>query len=432
MNPMDEERFDAIVVGAGLAGCAAAYKMVQEGLEVLLIERGNYAGAKNMTGGRIYTHSLEKLIPDFREIAPLERKVTKEKISIISDNQATTIEYASNDYKENEESYTILRGRFDQWLAEQVEEAGGMVVAGVQADELILEDGKVVGVKVGEDDMYGNVVVIADGVNSMLAEKAGFRKPVTPEQMAVGAKDVYELSPELIEARFGQSEGEGTAWLSMGDVTRGLMGGGFIYTNKESISVGMVVSLAHIGQSDKNIEEMMNDFVATPAIAHLLKDAKLVERSGHVVPEAGFGGVSNLSGDGYVIVGDAAGLCMNLGYTVRGMDLAIESGIHAAQTIIEAKAAEDYSAAALKKYDDRVLNSPSIGGDMKLTAKFPEFMETDRIFKEYPQMVNGIMHDVFRVNDQGAEPIMKKMMRRVKKVGIINLAKDGWKGVHSL
>ena len=216
---MDEERFDAIVVGAGLAGCAAAYKMVQEGLEVLLIERGNYAGAKNMTGGRIYTHSLEKLIPDFREIAPLERKVTKEKISIISDNQATTIEYASNDYKENEESYTILRGRFDQWLAEQVEEAGGMVVAGVQADELILEDGKVVGVKVGEDDMYGNVVVIADGVNSMLAEKAGFRKPVTPEQMAVGAKDVYELSPELIEARFGQSEGEGTAWLSMGDVT---------------------------------------------------------------------------------------------------------------------------------------------------------------------------------------------------------------------
>ena len=429
---MDEERFDAIVVGAGLAGCAAAYKMVQEGLEVLLIERGNYAGAKNMTGGRIYTHSLEKLIPDFREIAPLERKVTKEKISIISDNQATTIEYASNDYKENEESYTILRGRFDQWLAEQVEEAGGMVVAGVQADELILEDGKVVGVKVGEDDMYGNVVVIADGVNSMLAEKAGFRKPVTPEQMAVGAKDVYELSPELIEARFGQSEGEGTAWLSMGDVTGGLMGGGFIYTNKESISVGMVVSLAHIGQSDKNIEEMMNDFVATPAIAPLLKDAKLVERSGHVVPEAGFGGVSNLSGDGYVIVGDAAGLCMNLGYTVRGMDLAIESGIHAAQTIIEAKAAEDYSAAALKKYDDRVLNSPSIGGDMKLTAKFPEFMETDRIFKEYPQMVNGIMHDVFRVNDQGAEPIMKKMMRRVKKVGIINLAKDGWKGVHSL
>ncbi len=429
---MDEERFDAIVVGAGLAGCAAAYKMVQEGLEVLLIERGNYAGAKNMTGGRIYTHSLEKLIPDFREIAPLERKVTKEKISIISDNQATTIEYASNDHKENEESYTILRGRFDQWLAEQVEEAGGMVVAGVQADELILEDGKVVGVKVGEDDMYGNVVVIADGVNSMLAEKAGFRKPVTPEQMAVGAKDVYELSPELIEARFGQSEGEGTAWLSMGDVTRGLMGGGFIYTNKESISVGMVVSLAHIGQSDKNIEEMMNDFVATPAIAPLLKDAKLVERSGHVVPEAGFGGVSNLSGDGYVIVGDAAGLCMNLGYTVRGMDLAIESGIHAAQTIIEAKAAEDYSAAALKKYDDRVLNSPSIGGDMKLTAKFPEFMETDRIFKEYPQMVNGIMHDVFRVNDQGAEPIMKKKMRRVKKVGIINLAKDGWKGVHSL
>ena len=74
---MDEEKFDSIVVGGGLAGLSAAYRMVQEGLNVVVVERGNYSGAKNMTGGRIYTHSLEKLIPDFREIAPLERKITK-------------------------------------------------------------------------------------------------------------------------------------------------------------------------------------------------------------------------------------------------------------------------------------------------------------------------------------------------------------------
>lgn len=429
---MDEEKFDAIIVGAGLAGSAAALKMAEAGLEVLLIERGNYAGAKNMTGGRIYTHSLEKLIPNFRETAPLERKVTKEKISILQDGEATTVEYACKEKAANEESYTILRGHFDQWLAEQVEEAGAMVVTGVQANELIIENGNVVGVKVGEDDMFANVVVIADGVNSMLAEKAGLRKRVTPDQMAVGAKDVYELSAEQIEARFGQAAGEGTAWLSMGDVTHGLMGGGFIYTNKESISVGMVVGLSHIGKSDANIEEMMNEFVSSPAIAPLLKDAKLVERSGHVVPEAGFNGISTLSGNGFVIVGDAAGLCINVGYTVRGMDLAIESGIYAAEAIIAAKEANNYSGQTLSAYDTKVLNSPSLGGDLKLYKNFPAFMENPRIFTTYPCMVNGIMHDVFTISDRGAEPIMKKMMKHVKSAGLVNLIKDGWKGVRSL
>lgn len=429
---MDEEKFDAIVVGAGLAGASAAYKMAQAGLEVLLIERGNYAGSKNMTGGRLYTHSLEKLIPNFREIAPLERKVTKEKISIIEGDQATTIEYSSQEKENNEESYTILRGRFDQWLAEQVEEAGGMVVSGVQANELLFENNKVVGVKVGEDDMFANVVVIADGVNSLLAEKAGFRKPIKPDQMAVGAKDVYELSPDVIEERFGHLDEQGTAWLSMGDITHGQMGGGFIYTNKESISVGMVVSLAHIGTAGANIEEMMNQFVSHPSIAPLLKDAKLVERSGHVVPEAGLNSVTKLSGDGFLIVGDAAGLCINVGYTVRGMDLAIESGIYAAETVIKAKEKNDYMATSLKTYDDLVMESPSLGGDLKLYKNFPAFLENDRIFTVYPKFVNSIMHDVFTINDKGCQPIMKKMFSRLKEVGLIQLAKDAWKGVRSL
>ena len=87
--------FDAVVVGAGCAGSVAAYQLASAGKSVLLIERGADAGAKNMTGGRIYTHSLEAVFPDFAEEAPLERKITTERISFITEDENTTMEFAS-------------------------------------------------------------------------------------------------------------------------------------------------------------------------------------------------------------------------------------------------------------------------------------------------------------------------------------------------
>lgn len=429
---MDEEKFDSIVVGGGLAGLAAAYKMVQAGLNVVVVERGNYSGAKNMTGGRIYTHSLEKLIPNFREVAPLERKITTEKISILVEDHGTTFQYNNSQKQYNEESYSILRSKFDQWLAEEVEQLGAFMVAGVQVTELLTDNGKIVGVKAGEDELYANSVIIADGVNSFLAEKLGVRPKLTSKDVAVGCKDVYELPSKVIEDRFNNVENEGTAWLSMGTMTHGSMGGGFIYTNKDSISVGMVVGLEHIENNSANIEEMMNEFISNPVIAPLFKDAKLIERSGHMVPEAGIKAVTALSGEGFLIAGDAAGLCINMGYTVRGMDLAIESGIYAAETIIEACQANNFSAQFLKKYDHKIKNSSSLGQDMKLYSKFPEFMENKRIFTTYPTMVNNIIKDVFKVSDKGGQTILKTVLKHVKSVGIINLIKDGWKGVRSL
>lgn len=429
---MDEEKFDSIVVGGGLAGLSAAYRMVQEGLNVVVVERGNYSGAKNMTGGRIYTHSLEKLIPNFREVAPLERKITKEKVSILSAETGTTFEYTEKNKKANAESYSILRGKFDQWLAEQIEEMGAFIVSGVQVTELIMDGNHVIGVKAGEDELYANTVIIADGVNSMLAEKMGVRNKVLPKDVAVGIKDVYELSEIVIEDRFNNNATEGTAWLSMGEITHGSMGGGFIYTNKSTISVGLVVGLEHIEDNPCNIEQMMNEFISNPVIAPLLKDAKLIEHSGHMVPEQGYNSVTHLSGDGYLVAGDAAGLCINIGYTVRGMDLAIESGIYAADTVIQATKENNFSRQFLKQYDEKVKNSSSLGKDLFLYKNTPAFLENKRIFTEYPTLVNHIMHDVFEVSDEGAKPILGKVLKHVKKVGILNIIKDAWNGVKSL
>ena len=428
---MDDERFDAIVVGAGLAGSAAAYRMAKAGLSVLLVERGEEVGAKNMTGGRIYTHTLEKLIPEFREDAPLERRVKKERISVLENGTATNVEYVRGKEDAEGESYTVLRARLDPWLASKAEEEGAMLISGIQASELLMKDGKVEGVRCGEDELFADVVILADGVNSLLAETAGLRKPVQPSQVAVGAKDVFELDEKTINDRFGLDENDGLACLMLGDITHGIMGGGFLYTNKTSISLGIVVGLEHIGESEKNIEEMLVELEEHPAISVLIKDAKLIERSGHMVPEAGLKGMSTLSGAGFLIVGDAAGLCMNLGFTVRGMDLAIQSGICAADTVIECVGKKSFTAQDLAKYDSQLMGTPC-GMDLKLYKDMPTFMETDRIFKDYPAFVNGLMYDVFTVTGKGEEPLFKKMMRHVNKVGVLNLAKDGWKGVRSL
>lgn len=428
---MSTEKFDVIVVGGGVAGSAAAYRLAQNGAKVLLIERGSYPGAKNMTGGRLYTHSLEVLIPDFRTKAPLERKVVKERISIMNQGQATTVEYHNQPADTDAESYVVLRSKFDRWLAGEAEKAGALLINRIQVTELIKEGYDIVGVRCGQDEMRADVVILADGVNSLLAERAGLRAPIQASEMAIGAKEVYSLSKQTIEDRFNVNPKEGAAWLFLGDMTHDLLGGGFLYTNDTSLSVGVVVGMAHIGESDATIEEMMEEFTRSPIIAPLIKGGKLIERSGHVVPEAGIKAVSTLSGNGFVIIGDAAGLCINMGYTVRGMDFAIASGMYAADAILACREVGDFSAAALKKYDTLLMDS-FVGRDLKLYRNFPDFLTNKRIFTKYPAMVNGIMEDVFTVNGRGATPLLPKLMRRANEVGVVNLAMDAMKGVRSL
>ncbi len=429
------ETFDVIVVGAGPAGSAAALRLAEQRVKVLLIERGTAPGAKNMMGGRIYTHSLERLVPDFRDRAPLERKVTKERISIGTGNEMTTIEYSYEDGEPNEESYVVLRAKFDKWLAEEAEKKGALLVSNVQVTELITEgEGKrrrVIGVRCHDDEVYAKLVIIAEGSNTLLLEQAGLTGPTDPRTIAVGVKEVYKLKKEDLENRLMLSGDEGMAWLTLGDMTDGLLGGGFIYTNKDSLSVGMVVGLEDIGKANKSVDDMLLAFTNHPRIAPLLKNGQLKEHSAHLVPEGGFKALPKLGGNGYVIVGDAARMCMNLGYTIRGMDLAIESGMCAADAVNVALRDENMERVA-KLYERQIKNS-WLYRDMKLYKNMPAFLASNpRIFKEYPALVNHVMRDVFTVNGDGAVPMMKKLMGSVSDVGLVTLIRDAWKGVRSL
>ncbi|WP_421355783.1 FAD-dependent oxidoreductase FixC [Pseudocitrobacter faecalis] len=425
---MSEDIFDAIIVGAGLAGSVAALVLAREGADVLVIERGNAAGAKNVTGGRIYAHSLERIIPGFADTAPVERRITHEKLAFMTEKGAMTMDYLNADEASaSQVSYSVLRSKFDAWLMAQAEEAGAQLITGIRVDNVVQRDGKVVGVEADGDILEANVVILADGVNSLLAEKLGMAKRVDAANVAVGVKELIELPKSVIEDRFQLQGNEGAACLFAGSPTDGLMGGGFLYTNEDTLSLGLVCGLHHLKDAKKSVPQMLEDFKQHPAVAPLIAGGKMVEYSAHVVPEAGMNMQPELIGDGVLIAGDAAGMCMNLGFTIRGMDLAVAAGEAAAKAVLSAKHNNDFSRNGLASYRQHLDNGPM--RDMRMYQRLPAFLDNPRMFTRYPEMVVGVARDLFTIDGSAPVPMRKKILQHAKKVGFINLMKDGIKGV---
>mgnify|MGYP002250318852 CR=1 FL=1 len=423
---MSADQFDAIVVGAGCAGAVAAYRLASAGRSVLVVERGNFAGAKNMTGGRIYTHALARVFPDFEGSAPLQRRITHEKISMAAPDALFTMDFTADELRESgKDSYAVLRGPFDQWLAERAEEAGADFIYGIAVEDLIVRDGRVCGVVAGGDEGEARITVLADGANSLLAQKAGLADDVPlPCQMAVGAKETIALPPSVIEDRFLCAPGECAAWMFAGDCTKGRVGGGFLYTNDDSISLGLVatISLAADGANETPVYQMLEDFKGHPAVAPIIRGAKLVEHSGHMVPEGGYGMIPKYVFDGCLVAGESAGLCMNMGYQVRGMDFAVASGQMAGQAAVRALDAGDTSEAGLASYKEAMEGSFVIQ-DLRTFSKWPHVMEGwDRMFTEYPAMARDVFNAMFSVDGKQQKPLIKRILPIVKQRGTLKLA----------
>ena len=430
---MDEEVFDVVIVGGGLAGCAAAYALAKAGVEVVVVERGAFSGSKNMTGGRLYGHSLEKLIPGFAESAPVERLITRERLSFLTDDSAATMDFASTSLGAPTcASYAVLRAPFDQWLAEQAEREGAMFVNEIRVDDLIVRDGRVCGVRAGEDDMEAKVVLLADGAVSLLGQKLGMVPPLDPHAMAVSAKEVIQLDEKTVSDRFGCAPGEGCAWLFDGSCTDGHIGGGFLYTNRDSISLGVVTTIGDIDHSDTSVPEMLKRLERHPVVAPLIAGGTLREYTGRMILEGGIAAVPELVRDGVLIAGDAAGFGLNIGYCVRGMDFAIESGRLAAEAILKAREAGDYSAASLGAYRT-LLDESFVMQDLRFYRGFPSFMaQTRRMFADYPVMLEDLMLGMFRVDGAPPKKLAKKALAAAKGVGLMTLAKDARKGLKAL
>jgi electron transfer flavoprotein-quinone oxidoreductase len=422
------EDFEVIIVGGGLAGLSAAHCLAREGTGVLVIERGDYCGAKNVTGGRLYLNPIRDLLPINWEEAPLERHVIKESVCLLGEDSSVSIELSSQKFgKQPYHSFTIFRAKFDQWLAEKVSKAGGMVITKNKVDDLILEDGKVRGIIAGGDEIGASVILAADGVMSLVTQKAGLRETLSPEEFAVGIKEVIELSPETIESRFNLKENEGVARVFAGALTKGMFGGGFLYTNKSSISLGLVVKINDLIKQRPQVEalQVFEEFKQRPEIQNLIEGGDMVEYSAHVIPEAGFGGVSKLYSDGILVAGDAAGFAVNSGLTVRGMEFAIASGVLAAKTIIAAKKRNDFSSQSLAEYEN-FLNDSFVLKDLETFKHTPDVLDSPRLMTLYPQVVCDVLEKMMYIGDYPKEKLSRTAIREIKNRIGINIVKDGY------
>lgn len=410
------------MVGAGLAGLSAAHALAAEGVEVLVVERGEAAGTKGLSGGRLYLQPVRDALP-WGE-APLERPVVRETITLLDEQGSASLAVRSELFGEGH-SWTVLRSRLDRWLAEQVEARGGMVICRTRVDGPLLEDGRVAGVVAGEDRIGARVVVAADGVNALFAERAGLRPP-SGQRYALGVKEVLELAPEAIEERFGLEPGQGAACLFVGAVTRGAMGGGFLYTNRDTLSLGVVVGLEELARrADLRPVELLEEFRRRPEVAPLVRGARLVEYGAHLIPEGGYGAVGPLWGRGMLVVGDAAGLCLNTGLTLRGMDLAVASGQLAARAILEARARGDYAAAG-PRYE-QLLRESFVLRDMRTFRRLPGLLRSGRPFRSYPRALVRCLARLMHVGDAPKEPFLRTVRRSLgEELSWGGLIRDLW------
>ena len=427
----DDEKVDLIVVGAGLAGLSCAYEAARSGLGVLLLERGDHPGAKNVSGGRMYLEPVRDLLPpDFWQDAPFERPVTSESLVLMGPSSSATLSFASESMRADPpSSYTILRSRFDRWFGEQVEAAGAFVVPQAVATGFLRDGDRITGVRAGDEDLEADVVVAADGALSMLAREAGLAPALAPAGHALGIKEVIALDPGRIEDRLALAPGEGAARLFLGDLTRSMVGGGFLYTNRDSISLGLVVSLEDLGGRPDEADgshALLDAFKERPEIRTIVQGGETVEYSAHLIPELPAGDLPTRVADNLLVAGDAAGLVINHGITVRGMDLAVASGVLAARACVRAREAGDFSASGLSEYD-RLLEESFVMRDVERHSAAPGFLSRRRLYETYPREICDLLEDLFRVGPDGKERLYPPAWKRLRSTFLsMDGLKDLW------
>lgn len=341
------EKFEAVVVGAGPAGLAAAYELARHGTQVLVLERGKFPGHKNVTGGVLYGQSdspfnLDHLLPDFEKKAPLERSITKNVMHNIAGDKVKTIDITRLHDHKTKYAYSVLRVPFDRWFGEQVHKEaarhGGGILTGVRVKGPLIEDGEITGVVSEElDPIRADVIIAADGATSDLVRGAGLASWGPEENWFQGVKVVAKMPKAAIETQFGVTGDEGVAHLFAGDLFGGCRGGGFLYTNKETLSIGTVFHLDSVSQKKVEPHRYLDKLLKHPFVSNLLGGHyEELEYSAKLIPDGKKSALKAPYKGRLLAVCDAAGQMKAAGPIIKGMNLGITAGILAGQAYLVA------------------------------------------------------------------------------------------------
>jgi len=301
-------------------------------------------------------------------------------------------------------AFTTYLTEMAKWMASKAVEAGAILVDEVRVDEILVEDGRVVGVRSGPDKVYADYVIDAEGVNRILLEKLGLAEKIDPDTVALGVKEVINVGKKRIEEKLGLGEDEGMAWLVAGDVTRGIPGGGFIYTMKDTVALGLVLHIgkalekARAGELRESVPLLVEKFRLNKHFYWLWEDSDVLEYGAHMTIEGGLRFMpKKLYMPGLLVVGDAAGLLLNTGYTVRGVDFAAYSGKLAAETIIEAHESGGPTEENMRRYEEKVKSS-FIYRELVRHRGIEDVMSDPMFFTVLPQLAARVMQKLYEAD----------------------------------